>query len=73
MRRVLIDHARGKGRQKKGGGWQRESLDQATLFVGMPPSDLLDLNDALTRLTGIDPPLAETCKKLWASYKKIYG
>jgi len=59
MRRVLIDHARGKGRQKKGGGWQRESLEEATLFVDMPPSELLDLNDALTKLSEIDPPLAE--------------
>ncbi len=59
MRRVLIDHARGKGRIKKGGGWRQEAFDQATLFVDMPPSELLDLNDALTKLTAIDPPLGQ--------------
>ncbi len=27
MRRLLIDHARGRDRQKRGGGWKRVSLD----------------------------------------------
>lgn len=29
MRRLLIDHARGRDRQKRGGGWQRVQLDGA--------------------------------------------
>lgn len=59
MRRILIDHARGKCRQKKGGGRKREPLDDAAATIGMSVADLLDLDRALTRLTEKDPPIAE--------------
>ncbi len=59
MRRILIDHARGKCRQKKGGDRKREPLDDAVATIGMTMSDLLDLDSALTRLSERDPPIAE--------------
>lgn len=40
MRRTLIDHARGKGRAKRGGGWKRVELDPA---VAPNEEDSLDL------------------------------
>ena len=39
MRRILIDHARAKGRVKRGGEWQRVDLDQADT-----PEDLRDID-----------------------------
>jgi RNA polymerase sigma factor (TIGR02999 family) len=57
MRRLLIDHARGRGREKRGGGWQR-----VTLAESLPPSNdpnldveqLLSLNSALEKLARLD-------------------
>lgn len=59
MRRVLIDHARGKNCRKKGAGWSRETLDKAMVTIGMPLEDLLSLDAALDRLTEMDPGLAQ--------------
>jgi RNA polymerase sigma factor (TIGR02999 family) len=49
MRRVLIDHARRRNRQKRSGGWARITLDLALPEAG-DPIDLLALDDALRRL-----------------------
>jgi RNA polymerase sigma factor (TIGR02999 family) len=59
MRRVLIDHARHKKSGKKGGGWQRESLDQAAFILGEPSIDLVALDQALTQLSDMDPQLGQ--------------
>jgi RNA polymerase sigma factor (TIGR02999 family) len=60
MRRVLIDHARGKNRQRRGGGdWHRVSLDPDMLAVGAAEVDLLDLDDALSRFAERDPRAAQ--------------
>ncbi|MFH1999676.1 MAG: sigma-70 family RNA polymerase sigma factor [Planctomycetota bacterium] len=59
MRRVLIDHARSKSRKKKGAGWNRETLDNAVVTIGMPLEDLLSLDNALDRLAEMDPSLAQ--------------
>lgn len=50
MRRVLIDHARGHGRAKRGCQWQRISLDATTLFCSDRASELLALDESLSRL-----------------------
>lgn len=54
MRRVLVDHARARRRQKRGGGAVRVDLDAAALPVDPPEADILDLNDALERLAAFD-------------------
>jgi RNA polymerase sigma factor (TIGR02999 family) len=54
MRRILVEHARGKGRQKRGGGGRREHLDLDGM-AGAPAEDLLALHDALEQLAGHDP------------------
>jgi RNA polymerase sigma factor (TIGR02999 family) len=54
IRRVLVDHARAKKAAKRGGGWKRLTLSG---LEGMPAAstiDMLALNDALTRLAGLD-------------------
>ena len=55
MRRVLIDHARSKGYQKRGGGMRPVSLDEALVTSPQRGSDLLALDEALTRLSKLDP------------------
>ena len=62
MRRILIDLARQKRSDRRGGGRQRCELSDADR-VTVPISDeLLDLDDALTRLSAVDPPAAELVK-----------
>ena len=59
MRRILIDRARDKGRLKRGGGRKRRHLDLDQLFDDdAPPDDLIDLDDALTRLAEADSDAA---------------
>src|SRR3954452_17863938 len=55
MRRILVDHARGKGRAKRGGGRRREHPDLDALAAGGPAEDLLALHDALERFAAHDP------------------
>jgi RNA polymerase sigma factor (TIGR02999 family) len=55
MRRILIDNARRKGRQRHGGGRQRQSLDLDVLAVDGGDDDLLALHDALEHLAAHDP------------------
>jgi RNA polymerase sigma factor (TIGR02999 family) len=55
MRHILLSHARGKARLKRGGDWCRVDLDM--LNVAAPPADenLIALDDALTALAEEDP------------------
>ena len=56
MRRILVENARRKGRQKHGGGLVRLDLDSAEQ-VAEPEihEDLLALDEALTKLASVDP------------------
>jgi RNA polymerase sigma factor (TIGR02999 family) len=54
LRRILVDHAKGNRRQKRGGGAQRVDLDEALLVGGQEDSGILALDDALTRLAAFD-------------------
>lgn len=58
MRRILIDHARSKGRAKRGGHWQRVLLDDMAVDSGSRQVDAVLLNDALERLAALDPDQA---------------
>src|SRR5262249_22140171 len=63
MRRVLIDRARGRQRLKRGGSRRRQDLDlEALTSLDAPPDDLLDLDEALGRLEGVDPRAAALVK-----------
>lgn len=54
IRRILIDHARQRDRVKRGGGRERATLDEAAVVCAEPREDLIGIDDALTRLAGID-------------------
>ena len=54
MRRILVDHARTKKRAKRGGSDIRISLDDATVAVKGQDLDVVEVDEALTRLAKID-------------------
>ena len=62
MRRILIDHARRKKSQKRGGHKQRMDLDHLEVADRHLPGDLLDLDDALTQLSEQDPDVGDLVK-----------
>jgi RNA polymerase sigma-70 factor (ECF subfamily) len=55
MRRILVDHARTKHRDKRGGSVPTLSLEEALNVGRDKPADLLELDEALKRLADIDP------------------
>jgi RNA polymerase sigma factor (TIGR02999 family) len=54
MRRILVEHARGKARLKRGGGRRREQADLDTLDASAPAEELLDLHEALEQFAAHD-------------------
>ena len=58
MRHVLVDRARALATAKRGSGRKRITLDEAELRVDQEPEALLELNEALDELAGLDPRLA---------------
>lgn len=54
IRRILIDHARQRGRVKRGGGLRRVPLDQALCVAAESDVDFIGLDEALTKLAGVD-------------------
>ena len=55
MRRILIDYARRQGDHKRGGTIVRVSLDSEEVVAGQDAPDFVALDEALTRLSEIDP------------------
>ena len=55
MRQILIERARARGAQKRGGGGPRVTLDEALVAGGEQSIDILALDRALDRLHEIDP------------------
>jgi RNA polymerase sigma factor (TIGR02999 family) len=53
MRQILVDHARAKSAQKRGGRARPVTLDEQ-LIASSPPEELLALDDALTALALVD-------------------
>lgn len=54
MRRILIDHARGHLREKRGGDQQLVALDEAIVFSPEKSEYLVRVDEALERLTKLD-------------------
>src|SRR5262245_61629505 len=59
MRRIVVETARRKKRGKHGGDWERVDIELADLPTSLPPDDLLALDEALRRLTQLDPVKAK--------------
>lgn len=55
MRSILIDHARRVRAQKRGGGWGRVTLGDASGGNVETDLDVLEIEDALVRLQAMDP------------------
>ena len=58
MRRILVDHARAKRSDKRGGGIAPLSLDESLVGTDTP-AGILDLDAAIDKLTAIDRKLAD--------------
>jgi RNA polymerase sigma factor (TIGR02999 family) len=54
MRRVLVDYARQRGRDKRGAGVSVTSLDE-NVIAPQPAVDVVALDQALERLAAVDP------------------
>jgi len=57
MRSVLVDHARRKGAEKRGGEAERVAMDTAQFSLPEPSVDVLVLDEALTSLSTLDSEL----------------
>jgi RNA polymerase sigma factor (TIGR02999 family) len=58
MRRILVDQARRKQADKRGGRSRRVPLDAVDVGFNSPADDLLDIDEALSRLAAEDPQAA---------------
>jgi RNA polymerase sigma factor (TIGR02999 family) len=58
MRRILVDHARARAADKRGGRRNRKPLDDAARWAESP-EHLIDLDDALARFASEEPRKAE--------------
>lgn len=54
MRRILIDFARSRKYQKRGGDAQRITFDESLVVSQDPPASFVALDDALNSLAGVD-------------------
>ena len=55
MRRILLDHAKARGREKRGGGRKRVPLSVADIAESWNFEETLSLDEALRRLVDRDP------------------
>lgn len=69
MRQILLDHAKARGRVKRGGGLGRVDLDRTaslggpvTTDPGVDDADYVALDEAICRLTVRDPRMAEVVR-----------
>jgi RNA polymerase sigma factor (TIGR02999 family) len=59
MRRILVENARRKGREKHGGGRRCHHGELDALSASAPPEELLALHEALERFALLDPAKAK--------------
>ena len=62
MRRILINRARDKHRQKRGGSWERVDFDQVVVADRASDEQILAIDDALQALAQKNAPCAELVK-----------
>lgn len=54
MRHILVDHARSRHYQKRGGDAVRVSIDEALIVAAEPEQDVVAIDEALTALALVD-------------------
>jgi RNA polymerase sigma factor (TIGR02999 family) len=62
MRRILVENARRKKSQKRGGGHARVNLDELTLSITGPSEDIIAVSEALDKLAAQKPAVADLVK-----------
>ncbi|MFL5327607.1 MAG: ECF-type sigma factor [Gemmataceae bacterium] len=62
MRRILVENARRKKAEKRGGEFKRVDFDEANLPGGAGPDELILLDEALSQLCEEDPDAAQIAK-----------
>src|SRR5262245_25041320 len=62
MRRILIEAIRRKQSQQRGGDWQRVELDETSLALERPATEMLDIDAALGKLAREDALAADLVK-----------
>lgn len=62
MRRILIDHARGKKAVKRGGGVRRDPISILDLAIDHDLDDVLALDEAISRLEKAEPKAADVVR-----------
>lgn len=65
VRRILVEYARTRGRQKRGYGEPMVPLDEAVVVGPEASSTILDLDEALQRLAVLDPRKSEIVQMLF--------
>jgi RNA polymerase sigma factor (TIGR02999 family) len=71
MRHILVDHARGRGRLKRGGDRKLTALDDAMTAVVADADSILLIHDALDRLSTVDPRLTQVVEcRFFAGYSE---
>jgi RNA polymerase sigma factor (TIGR02999 family) len=62
MRRILVDRARQKQSEKRGGGRRRLDFEHFDISADQTPDEFLALDEALAKFAGVDAPKAELVK-----------
>jgi len=65
LRRILVDHAKAHNREKRGGGAEKISLDEAVLFGPQATGGIVELDEALQRLATHDQRKSELIELLF--------
>jgi RNA polymerase sigma-70 factor, ECF subfamily len=65
LRRILVDHARTQNREKRGGGADKISLDEAVLIGPSGPPGIVELDDAIESLASHDVRKSEIVELLY--------
>jgi RNA polymerase sigma factor (TIGR02999 family) len=65
VRRILVEYARAHSRQKRGGGEELVPLDEAVVVGPQAASTVLELDDALQRLSVLDPRKSDIIQLLF--------
>ena len=55
MRRILVDYARSRKYQKRGGGARKVSISEAAVLAQERAAEMVALDDALNALAALDP------------------
>ena len=62
MRRILVEQARRRGSEKRGGDWRRVDFEELDVTASVTPGQLVALDDALERLVALDRLAGELVK-----------